>query len=227
VLGKDASAKALNALLRRARVVDIRELSRVLETDSRMSVFRRLRDVGYRSSYTHNGRYYALESTPQFDMSGLWFHHGIGFSRAGTLKATLVQLVDTSEVGKTLGELRQMLRVRVQNPLLSVVQEELIGRQRLETRYLYVSADARRAATQVESRRRLLEGKARPLALPIVIEVLVEVVQASSEVVVEPAVVIERLTARGIEVSEEQVGLVYREHGLVAEKKTDSSCSRH
>jgi hypothetical protein len=141
--------------------------------------------------------------------------------------ATLVQLVGASEVGKTHGELKQMLRVRVQNPLLRVVHEGHIGRQRLETGYLYVSADARRAATQVESRRRLLEEKTRRLAPPLVIEVLVEVIQASSEVVVEPTVVIEKLASRGIMVSKGQVELVYCEHGLVPEKKTDSERSRH
>jgi hypothetical protein len=227
MLGKDASAKALGRLFRRVRVVDIRELFRVLETVSRMSVFRRLRDVGYRSSYTHNGRYYTLEGSPQFDVNGLWFHQGIGFSRAGTLKATLVQLVGASEAGKTHGELKQLLRVGVQNPLLCAVHEGHIGRQRLEKVYLYVSADAQRVATQVESRRRLLEEPTRPLAPLLVIEVLVEVIQASSEVIVEPTVVIERLASRGIEVSEGQVGLVYCEHGLVPEKNTDLERSRH
>ncbi len=227
MLGKDASAKALGRLFRQVRVVDIQELHRVLETDSRMSVFRRLRDVGYRSSYTHNGRYYTLQGSPQFDLNGLWFHQGIGFSSAGTLKATLVQLADASECGKTHGELKQMLRVRVQNPLLRAVHEGHIGRQRLERVYLYVSANAQRAATQVEGRRCLLEEETRPLAPLLVIEVLVEVVKASSEVVVEPTVVIEGLASRGIEVSKEQVELVYCEHGFVPGKKTDLERSRH
>ena len=227
MLRKDFSAKALGRLFRRVRVVDIQELFRVLETDSRMSVFRRLRDVGYRSSYTHNGRYYTLECSPQFDANGLWFYKGIGFSQAGTLKSTLVQLVDESEAGKTHGELKQMLRVRVQNPLLRAVHEGHIGRQRLERVYLYVSADAARAATQVEGRRLLPEKETMPLAPLLVIEVLVEVVQASSKVIVEPTVVIEGLASRGIEVSEEQVELVYCEHGLVREKKTDWERSGH
>ncbi len=199
----------------------------MLETGSRMSVFRRLRDVGYRSSYTHNGRYYTLQGSPQFDVNGLWFHQGIGFSSTGTLKATLVQLADASECGKTHGELKQMLRVSVQNPLLRAVHEGHIGRQRLERVYLYVSADAQRAATQVEGKQRLLEEETRPLAPLLVIEVLVEVVKASSEVIVEPTVVIEVLASRGIEVSEEQVALVYGEHGLVPEKKTGLERSRH
>ena len=227
MLGKDASAKALRRLFRQVRVVDIQELHRMLETGSRMSVFRRLRDVGYRSSYTHNGRYYTLQGSPQFDVNGLWFHQGIGFSSTGTLKATLVQLADASECGKTHGELKQMLRVSVQNPLLRAVHEGHIGRQRLERVYLYVSADAQRAATQVEGKQRLLEEETRPLAPLLVIEVLVEVVKASSEVIVEPTVVIEVLASRGIEVSEEQVALVYGEHGLVPEKKTGLERSRH
>ena len=56
-----------------------------------MSVFRRLRELGYLSSYTHNGRYYTLAGVPDFDENGLWFHRGIGFSQVGTLKETAAQ----------------------------------------------------------------------------------------------------------------------------------------
>jgi hypothetical protein len=53
-----------------------------------MTVFRRLREVGYRTSFTHRGQYYTLAERPEFDASGLWFHGDIGFSRSGTLKET-------------------------------------------------------------------------------------------------------------------------------------------
>jgi hypothetical protein len=40
-------------------------------------------------------------------------------------------------------------------------------------------------------------------------------------------VVVEVLASRGVEVSEEQVELVYSQHGLVPEKKTGLERSRH
>lgn len=65
MLDKTSAARALRSLFRRTLVADIDELFRTLDTRSRMSVFRRLNEVGYRSSYTHSGRYYTLSGYPE------------------------------------------------------------------------------------------------------------------------------------------------------------------
>ena len=96
MLDKVASAKALKRLFRRFPVADLNTLSRTLDTESRMSVFRRLKTFGYFSSYTHAGSFYTLSHIPQFDDYGLWMHQGIGFSKEGTLKATLLKMVETA-----------------------------------------------------------------------------------------------------------------------------------
>ena len=228
MLDKKASAKAIRRLVQRARAVQLDDLFRVLKTQSRMSVFRRLRGLGYLSSFTHAGGYYSLKDIPVFDAHGLWFYQGIGFSRAGTLKATLVSLVEGAGAGQTHGELKQIVRVRVQNTLLIALKEGLIRRERVDRGFLYVSADQKIAAQQVKKRREVLQQAQHtmPLISALVIEVLVEVIQ-TSEVIPEPAVVARGLSARHLPVSVKQVEMVYREHGLVAEKKTaGSKCSR-
>jgi len=101
MLDKTTSAKTLNNLFKRLPVVAIDILKKTLKTNSRMSIFRRLNEIGYRSSYTHAGRYYTLSYIPRFDKYGLWFHQGIGFSQVGSLKATISNLVDTSLAGLT------------------------------------------------------------------------------------------------------------------------------
>ena len=78
-----------------------------------MTVFRRLRGIGYRSSYSHAGAYYTLADIPEFDEHDLWYFQHVGFSRHGTLKATARQLVETADDGRTHTELEQRLRVRV------------------------------------------------------------------------------------------------------------------
>jgi len=85
-----------------------------------MTVFRRLRQAGYRSSFTHGGRYYTLQDVPNFDEQGLWFHRDIGFSRAGTLKQTVAIQVEQAPDGRTHDELQHVLRVRAHNTLLAV-----------------------------------------------------------------------------------------------------------
>ena len=222
MLSKHESAKTLQRLFRRSRVVEIDALYRTLKTRSRMSVFRRLRHFNYLTSYSHAGGFYTLTEIPRFDENGLWRYGDIGFSKAGTLKNTIAHLVDVGDAGRTQGELRQLLRVRVHDTALHLVREERIDRQRIEKKYLYVSAEAERAAEQIAARRELL-ATATAVAVPLppstIIEILLEVINAS-QAWVAPAIVADRLTGRGLTVSTEQVEVVFTDYGLDPEKKT-------
>ncbi|NOY26540.1 MAG: hypothetical protein GXP62_11760, partial [Oligoflexia bacterium] len=86
------ATKSVAKLFGRHPVHDIHALFDALGTTSRMTVFRRLKKTGYLSSYTHAGRYYTLANIPDFDDAGLWWHQGVGFSKAGTLKSTVALL---------------------------------------------------------------------------------------------------------------------------------------
>jgi hypothetical protein len=144
------SEKALRKFFGKHSIGQLDELFQVLQTDSRMSVFRRLKALGYLSSFTHSGRYYTLSSRPQFDGMGLWFHHEVGFSTVGTLKATIVGLVEGSAGGMTPKELRVLLRLPVSNTLYNTLHELAHGMQLQSQKSaglsLYVSAEASRAA---------------------------------------------------------------------------------
>jgi hypothetical protein len=222
MLEKEAAAKALEKLFRRHPVVDLATLCRALKTPSRMSVFRRLRPFNYLSSYTHAGRYYTLAEIPRFNDEGLWLYRDIGFSRAGTLKNTVAYLVEVGEAGRTHRELYELVRVRVHNTLLSLVREDRIDRQRLETMYLYVSVEAKRASHQVAARQELLASRkeaALPLAPATIIEVLVEVIQ-TTQPHITPTDVAKRLTDRGVPVTVGQVERILDRYDLGSEKKT-------
>jgi hypothetical protein len=227
MLDRAAAAKALQKLFRRSLVADIDVLFDVLKTRSRMSVFRRLQEVGYRSSYTHSGRYYTLEGIPRFDERGLWFHQDVGFSRWGTLKATLVEWVEAAPAGFTHEELEGLLHLRVHNTLLVLVHEGKVARTGFEGAYLYGSVDPARAADQRARRAEVPEGLGAGLALPpaTVIEVLVEALQAG-RVRVSSALVAARLRARGVRVSVEQVEEVFGQYGVEAGKKTARGSKR-
>ena len=227
MLDSISSARALRSLLRRTLVADIDQLLGTLKTRSRMSVFRRLREVGYRSSYTHAGRYYTLSDIPRFDERGLWFHQDIGFSRYGTLKAMLIALVDTEPTGFTHDELEGLLHVRVHNTLLDLVRQGRVGRDSVEGVYLYISASPERGVEQKQRRGGAAEGwrGPTPLATTTVIEVLVEALQAG-RVKVSAALVARRLQSRGLDVAVEQVAGVLKQYGVQAGKKTAPASKR-
>jgi hypothetical protein len=50
----------LHQYLRRHRIADLPELKHALGTDTAITVFRKLKQLGYLASYTHRGRFYTL-----------------------------------------------------------------------------------------------------------------------------------------------------------------------
>jgi hypothetical protein len=223
MLSPDECHQALPSLFRRQGIADLNTLFTVLETHSRMSVFRRLSDIGYFSSYSHAGRYYTLRDIPQFDHDGLWRYQGVGFSRYGSLKSTVEHLVEEAEAGRTHYELYVRLQVRVHNTLLELVRAKRIGREPFAGQYLYVSADSARAHGQLSLRGRQQEGAATAqLPSSVVIEVLLELVQGAR---IQPDAerVATRLATRGLAVTTEQVEAVFARYEL---KKTVRSRSR-
>lgn len=229
MLNKVASTKALKRVFNRFPVTELDMLSRTLETKSRMSIFRRLKEIGYFSSYTHAGRFYTLSHIPEFDEYGLWIYQGIGFSTEGTLKATVLKLVETASSGFTHTELNDLLCVKVHNTLLSLVREGRICREHIEQAYLYTSAEPTEAGEQISFRREQLAESDKGMdILPIttVIEVLIETIHAA-KLRVAPKLISQRLVARGFPVTTRQVEQVFAQYGIDTLKKTAALISRH
>ncbi len=222
MLPPDASENALRSFFQKHRIAQISELFRLLETRSRMSVFRRLKAIGYRSSFTHAGRYYTLANVPRFDQWGLWFHRDVGFSCAGTLKATVVELVEGSATGMTPKELLALVKLPLANTLYNTLHElrhgVRISRQELAGRHIYLSADPGRANEQLLKRRQEPSAGVQ-MSNETVIAVLVEALQ-SAEVLVAPSVLASRLAPRGVVVTAVEVEQIFTRYGLEPEKKT-------
>ncbi len=229
MLSPEESRKALYKLFRKRYVSDLDQLFHVLETNSRMSVFRRLKLIGYLTSFTDAGRYYTLGDIPSFDSWGLWFYQGIGFSKAGTLKATVVEIVHSSSAGMTPKELLHLLKIRIPNTLHNalhgLVKSNHISRHRLEGLCLYTNAHPDKEQIQIEARqvqRQRGVQLARPLSIETTIAVLVEALKAG-QVIVSPSEIAARLAVRGLAVTVEQVNRIFSEYGIQAEKKTSTS----
>jgi len=70
-------ASDLKQLFKRRGILLMSEMKKALGTQVDMTVFRKLKDLSYRTSYSHGGRYYTLEEIAQFDERGLWNRSGI------------------------------------------------------------------------------------------------------------------------------------------------------
>lgn len=181
---KNDAQKKLRIFFRQRKVLDMNELFKVLRSNSRMTVFRRLSGMEYISSYTHAGRYYTLNGIPGFNSDGLWFYDNIGFSQNGSLKNTIQYLVNNCDAGKFHSELEKQLRVRVHNALLDLVKLKQIDRSMYNGRFLYISTNLAKSRSQIQQRRSpsiFTPGISPSISNPIIIEVLVEVIRQSDK----------------------------------------------
>jgi hypothetical protein len=215
--------KKLENFIKSRRVVQMRDLFEVVQSTSRMTVFRRLSGVEYLCSYTHTGRYYTLFDIARFDSDGIWFYDDIGFSQNGSLKNTVTYLVDNGDGGKFHSDLQRQLRVRVHNVLLDLVRSKQIKRTKFEGQFLYLSSDKARSTKQIEQRDKLSKQLRRiPVFItePMVIEILAEVIRQSKR---HPRAdqVASALAIRGLPIAEKDVMTVFDHYDI--EKKTADS----
>ena len=146
-------ADDLARVLRRTKIATMPELKKALGTEVDGTVFRKLKHLAYRTSYSHRGSYYTLDETARFDENGLWSFHSVWFSRQGTLLATAEAFIEGSEAGYFVEELDHLLHVGTQEPLLRLVQQKRIARQPVSGLYLYGSIHPALRQRQLLARR--------------------------------------------------------------------------
>lgn len=140
--------EVLGSFLRKHQIATLAELKRALGSSATMTVFRKLRALGYRSSFSHRGKYYTLADIPQFDEQGLWSYRAVWFSRDGNLLTTTQRLVEDARAGLTASELRALLAVEVKEPLLHLYRQRRIEREEIDDVYVYLSRDRGRRQNQ-------------------------------------------------------------------------------
>ena len=129
------------------------EIQDFLGTPVYKTVLRKLKQLSYRSSYSHGGSYYTLDKIAQFDHRGLWSYNTVRFSSHGTLMSTLRYFVDESHSGYFADELKQLLGVSVKESLLRLVGNGQVSREKVAHRYLYCSAESATCKQQLLSRK--------------------------------------------------------------------------
>ncbi len=145
--------KDLERFIIERKISTLQELKDFLGTDVAMTIFRKLKQLSYRSSYSHGGRYYTLDKIARFDENGLWCYLSVCFSRYGSLLSTLEHFTTTSEVGCFANELEALLGVGVKESLLRLVKKGKIAREKVSGLYLYCASDASMRREQLMAHR--------------------------------------------------------------------------
>jgi len=150
------SPELLRQLFVSESVVDLSRIESALGGASTMTAFRYLKQVPYRRSYNHNGRYYCLHEPSRYDRFGLWSWNNIHFSVDGSLGKTVQRLIYEMGAGATHRQLQELLQVRVHNTLLTLLRRGGIDRERITQVYVYLHRDPAIRKDQIERRQALI-----------------------------------------------------------------------
>jgi len=142
----------LVSLLHEQKIATLPELKSALGTTVTLTVLRKLAPLGYRSSYSHCGAYYTLNSIAQYDELGLWSYRDAHFSRYGTLLKTAEVLVSQSPAGYWVPELEALVQVAAKDALRQLAEAGRLYRREWEGRYLYCALDRTRRQEQWAAR---------------------------------------------------------------------------
>lgn len=146
----------LRNLFHKRTIATLPELMTALGTGSRRTVFRKLMELDHRTSYSHRGKYYTLNSLVDFDERGLWTFRDIWFSVHGTLLTTATAFVEFCKEGYFVDELDNVLHVSTKDALRKLVNDGLLTREHFQGKFLYLAADKDRGNRQIFARRALL-----------------------------------------------------------------------
>ena len=217
-MAQSRSAETLRDLFASETVVDLPRIQVALGGASSMTAFRYLRQVPYRCSYNHNGRYYCLHAPSRCDRLGLWSVGDVHFSVDGSLAKTVRRLVYEMEAGATHRELQERVRVRVRvhNTLLTLLRRGEIERERLAQLYVYLHRDADIREVQMQRRGALLDvGKTVRIETPVPDEIVIQVLLTLlHHPGAKAAQVVRYLRGHSPPVSMEQVGAVFARYDL-------------
>jgi hypothetical protein len=142
------SVEALRSFFNKQSIGTMRQLKDALGTPVDMTVFRKLRQLSYHTSYSHQGKYYTLDELAVFDSLGLWQFDGARFSRYGTLLKTAQALIEGSDKGYSAFELHARLGVDMKEALLQLQRERRVYREEITGRFVYFCPEPKRRRQQ-------------------------------------------------------------------------------
>jgi len=138
--------------LRQHKIATLDELKAVLGAAVDSTVFRKLAELSSRTSYSHRGKYYALDEIARFDELGLWSFRSVFFSEHGTLLRSCEVLVNESDAGYATDELENVLHVGVKDPLRKLARQGRIFREKLAGRFVHFAIEGSVRREQIRAR---------------------------------------------------------------------------
>jgi hypothetical protein len=150
---------SITTLLEQQKIATLDELKSALGTNAPATIFRKLGQLDYLTSYSHGGRFYTLHNIVRFDTQGLWSFDSVWFSKHGTLLSTLKHLISTSQEGFFANQLKANLHVDVNTSVLKLFKQSRISREKIFGKFLYCSSEPNIRQNQIAKCRDAMSGQ--------------------------------------------------------------------
>ena len=197
------------------KVAKIEQLARHFDC-SAWTLFNKLKEHEYYTSYNSRGQYITLEDTPTFDDMGIWKYKQAMFSKWRNVEETIHHIVDMSPAGLTPGEITKILRIRTHNQLVKCRRKGTLVSKRYGRNMVYYSTDEETRRNQTKKREselgrlpRLMRSK--PLSNKMIIDVLLAIIKHHE---IKPENIVSIMTFQGKKISERGVQWVLEEYEI-------------
>lgn len=203
-------------IFRKQKVITIKQLAKLLNCGKR-TVQRRLIQWQTYTSYNHNGRYYVLQSIPEFDENGLWGYKGIFFSRNGNLRQTIVTLVNNSPAGLSVAEVSNLVKVSLNSFMAHDRNFQQLRREKIAGLFIYFSSDE---STNTKQKEKRLEDDSRLklTRLPTNAQAVIILVERINHPELNIEQLSVKLNKKGHKIKTEVIRTLFEHHDLL--KKT-------
>ena len=183
---------------------------------TKVTIQRRLKEIGYITSYNHNGMYYTLLKLAEFDESGLWEYKGIRFFKDGGLQELIINQINSSEKGYTSEEINTKLSTRVSNQLRILTRKKLIQRKKYSDFYVYYSINENIQKRQVSLREKYInlpssDEETQTTDEKKTIEILLEVIKSPTT---EPEDIGKLLREKSLKISDDFIKQVFSKYEI-------------
>lgn len=205
---------------RKKKVMTIDDLVNSMHC-STITVRRYLKQWHAVTSYNKNGCYYVLPTVPKFNEYGLWQYKTIRFSKFGSLKRTIIHLVEDSFSGRDASEIGQWVGMDPHPILSRLIDKSALRRKKVSGVFVYFSVNKERLNNQFQNRLEIRTPEA--IGLPsdaMGVAILVERIKYPK---FTSKTLSRRLQNRGITVSGKMIENFFAYHDIL--KKTLDSVS--
>jgi hypothetical protein len=209
----DTRVEKARKAFRRQMILTLAEVAELID-GSIHTARRRLKEWGVLNSYNQNGRYYTLPDVPDFDANGLWQRRGVFFSRYGTLKQTVVELVRRSQAGLDAGEMRALLGLDPRSFLSAFAHHPQLRREKTKGRFVYFCSDEAVCDKQRQNRWALNAMGRQPTPFQAV-AILVEKIKRPA---LSNEALSRRLRKQNVSVEPEIIQNLFARHNLTVKK---------